>query len=99
MQTDDGIRMQDVMNFGVQFALAALVVLLLLSTIRIWRGENPADRLQAIDAATTLLIGIIIVLALVQGTSMLVDVGIALAGLGFVGTVAISRYLSEGKVF
>jgi multisubunit Na+/H+ antiporter MnhF subunit len=28
-----------------------------------------------------------------------VDVGIALAALGFIGTLALARYISEGKVF
>jgi multisubunit Na+/H+ antiporter MnhF subunit len=86
-------------NFGVQTALAVLVLLLVVSSYRVWRGPSGADRLQAVDAATTLLIGIIIVLALVQATSMLIDVGIALAALSFVGTLAVARYLAEGKVF
>ncbi|MBX3084254.1 MAG: pH regulation protein F [Anaerolineae bacterium] len=86
-------------DFAVQAALVVLVLLLVLSSYRVWRGPSPADRLQATDAMTTLLIGIIVVLAMVQGTSMLVDVGIALAALGFVGTLAVSRYLADGKVF
>jgi multisubunit Na+/H+ antiporter MnhF subunit len=88
-----------VINYGVQSALAVLVLLLVVCTYRVWRGPSAADRLQAIDSVTTLLIGIIIVLALVQGTSMLLDVGIALAALSFVGTLAVARYLAEGKVF
>lgn len=86
-------------DFAVQAALVVLILLLVFSSYRVWVGPSPADRLQATDAMTTLLIGIIVVLALVQGTSMLVDVGIALAAFGFIGTLAISRYLAEGKVF
>lgn len=91
--------MLPIVNFGVQLALFVLVILLVLSSYRVWRGPSPADRLQAVDAATNLLVGIIIALALVQGTPFLIDVGIALSALGFAGTLAISRYLSEGKVF
>jgi multisubunit Na+/H+ antiporter MnhF subunit len=91
--------MTDWISTGVQLALVVLVCLLVVCSYRIWRGPSPADRLQAIDTATTFLIGIIIVLALVQGTSMLIDVGIALAAFSFVGTLAIARYLSEGRVF
>jgi multisubunit Na+/H+ antiporter MnhF subunit len=90
---------EPLVDFGIQAALVVLVVLLVISSYRVWRGPSPADRLQAIDAGTTLLIGIIIVLALVQRTEMLIDVGVALAALGFVGTLAVSRYLAEGKVF
>lgn len=91
--------MYPIVNFGVQSALFVLVILLVLSSFRLWRGPTPADRLQAVDTANSLLIGIIVTLALVQGTPFLIDVGIALAALGFVGTLAVSRYLSEGKVF
>lgn len=82
-----------------QVALIVMVVLLTLATIRIWIGPHLADRLQALDLTTTLLIGIIVLLALLQNTSVLVDVGTALAAFGFVGTVAIARFISEGKVF
>jgi multicomponent Na+:H+ antiporter subunit F len=86
-------------NTGVQVGLVVMVVLLAIGSYRAWRGPAPADRLQAVDGATTLLIGIIILLTLVQQTAMLVDVGIALAALSFVGTLAVARYLAEGKVF
>jgi len=86
-------------NTGVQLALSTLVILLVLSSYRVWRGPTPADRLQAIDTATSLLIAIIITLSIVQGSAFLIDVGIALAALGFAGTLAVARYLSEGKVF
>jgi len=46
-----------------------------------------------------LLIGIIVLLGLVQGSSLVIDVGIALAALSFVGTLAVARYISDGKVF
>jgi multisubunit Na+/H+ antiporter MnhF subunit len=91
--------MTAIIDFGVQSALVVLVILLVIASYRVWVGPSPADRLQAIDAGTTLLTGIIIVLALVQKTYMLIDVGVALAALSFVGTLAIARYLSEGKVF
>lgn len=91
--------MSPLVNFGVQMALFVLVVLLLLSSYRLWRGPSLADRLQATDSATNLLIGIIITLALVQGTPFLIDVGIALAALGFAGTLAVARFIAEGKVF
>jgi multisubunit Na+/H+ antiporter MnhF subunit len=91
--------MDTLINVGTQGALVVLVILLIISSYRVWRGPNAVDRLQAIDAGTTLLIGIIIVLVLVQHTSMLIDVAVALAALGFVGTLAVSRFLAEGKVF
>jgi multicomponent Na+:H+ antiporter subunit F len=84
---------------GLILALMVMVVLLLASSFRVIRGPSPADRLQAIDTMTTILIGIIVTLVLVQRSAFLIDVGIALAAFAFVGTLAIARYLSEGRLF
>jgi multisubunit Na+/H+ antiporter MnhF subunit len=91
--------MSDLMQIGTQAALIVLVILTIPCAYRVWIGPSVADRLQAIDAITTLLIGIIIVLALMRGTTMFIDVAIAIAAFGFIGTVALARYISEGKVF
>lgn len=91
--------MSDFIQFGVQAALVVLFVLIAPCVYRIWVGPTPADRLQAIDAVTTLLIGVIIVLAVLRDTMMFVDVAIALAAFAFIGTIALARYISEGKAF
>lgn len=88
-----------IVTFSVQAGLAILVLLLLPCAYRVYAGPNPADRLQAIDTTTILLIGIIVLLSLAQGIPFLIDIGIALSAFGFVGTLAISRYLAEGRVF
>jgi multisubunit Na+/H+ antiporter MnhF subunit len=91
--------MSGVIQLSMQAALIVLMVLILPCAYRVWLGPSPADRLQAIDAITTLLIGIIIVLALLRDTAMYIDVAIALAAFAFIGTIAVARYISEGKVF
>lgn len=91
--------MSPLIQMSVQMALIILVVLILPCAYRVWIGPSAADRLQAIDTITTLLIGIIIVLALLQGTLMFIDVAIAIAAFAFISTLALARYISEGKVF
>lgn len=91
--------MSPLVQFGLQAALAVLVVLIIPCAYRVWIGPTAADRLQAVDTITTLLIGIIIVLALLQSTVMFFDVAIALAAFAFISTLALARYISEGKVF
>ncbi|MCU0514344.1 MAG: monovalent cation/H+ antiporter complex subunit F [Anaerolineae bacterium] len=83
----------------VQIALGILIVLLLPCAYRAVIGPGPADRLQAVETTTTLLIGIIILLMLLQDSALVIDVGVALAAFGFIATLAIARYLSEGRVF
>lgn len=91
--------MSAVIQLSVQVALVVLMVLIIPCAYRVWIGPTAADRLQAIDTITTLLIGIIIVLALLRETVMFVDVAIALAAFAFIGTLALARYISDGKVF
>lgn len=88
-----------VLNWFLEIALAVMILLLIQCIYRVLAGPSPADRLQAIDTITTLLIGIIILLAVVGRSGMLVDVGLALAAFGFIGTLALARYISEGRVF
>lgn len=91
--------MDDTIVLGLQLALAVLVLLLLPVSWRIATGPTQACRLQAIDAITMLLIGILIVLGVLQETGMMVDVALSLAAFGFIGMLAIARYLIQGKVF
>lgn len=91
----ESVLVRDILDI----VLVVMVLMLALCTWRVAIGPSPADRLQAIDTTTNLLIGIIVVLALVQGRAFLVDVALALAAFGFVATVAISRYISEGRMF
>lgn len=91
--------MSPLVQIGLQLALTVLVVLVIPCAYRVWVGPTGADRLQAMDTITTLLIGIIVILALLQGIGMFIDVAIGLAAFAFIGTIALARYISEGKVF
>lgn len=84
---------------AIRLVLLALVILLIPASYRVVVGETLPDRLQAVDLITTLLIGIIVMLALVEGTEVFVDMAIALAAFAFVGTISIARYISEGRTF
>ena len=86
-------------QIAVKLVLLALVSLLIPASYRVIVGQTLPDRLQAFDLITTLLIGIIVLLALVEGTQVYVDMAIALAAFAFIGTISIARYISEGRVF
>ena len=83
---------------AIQLILLALIILLIPASWRIIVGPTLPDRLQAVDLITTLLIGIIVMLALVEETQVFVDMAIALAAFAFIGTISIARYISEGRV-
>lgn len=83
----------------LDLTLVFLVALLIPVAYRMAKGPRVADRLLALDMITTLLLGLIVVLSAIEGVSLLVDVGLALAALSFIGTLAIARFVGEGRVF
>jgi multisubunit Na+/H+ antiporter MnhF subunit len=87
------------MDFSLNAGLFLMVVFLAIGSYRVWRGPTAADRLQAFELANTLLVGIIVLVGVVLENSLIIDVGIALAAFSFIGTLAIARYLAEGRVF
>jgi multicomponent Na+:H+ antiporter subunit F len=91
--------MSEISFFIVQAGLVIMVLALIPCLYRVMVGPNPADRLQAVDTITNLLIGIIVLLSLERGSSFILDVGLALAAFSFIATLGISRYLAEGRVF
>ncbi len=84
---------------AIRLVLLGLVIVLIPASYRVVVGETLPDRLQAVDLITTLLIGIIVMLALVEGTEVFVDMAVALAAFAFIGTISIARYISEGRTF
>lgn len=79
--------------------LVGLVLALVPATYRIWIGPSAMERLQALDLTTTILVAIIVVLGIVLQNTLFIDIGIALAAFSFVSTLAIARFISEGRFF
>jgi len=91
--------MSDLTTFFVEVALLIVTGLLIPCVYRVVSGPTVTDRLQALEAVTTLLIGIVILLALSQQSPFILDIGIALAAFSFIATLGIARYLTEGRIF
>jgi multicomponent Na+:H+ antiporter subunit F len=83
----------------LQGVIILIMALIVMASYRVWRGPSAADRLQAADTISTLLISIVVMLAVLQGSIMYMDIAIALALFAFIGTLALARYISEGRVF
>ncbi len=91
--------MNDLIELIENLALIVLVIALVPATYRIWTGPSAMERLQALDLTTNVFVGIIVVLGLVLDNAQLIDIGIALAAFSFVATLAIARYIAEGRFF
>jgi multisubunit Na+/H+ antiporter MnhF subunit len=89
--------MTEFVSFSVNLALIVCVLLIAPCVYRLYVGPTVADRLQATDIISTLLIGIIVLLTLAQNESLLFDVSLVLAVFSFVGTLVTARFIAEGR--
>ncbi|HSH04215.1 MAG TPA: monovalent cation/H+ antiporter complex subunit F [Anaerolineae bacterium] len=80
------------------FSLAVHTLLIGYAVWRMWRGENRIDRLMGFDLIGTLILGVLVLIAMIEETSIFIDVGLGLTALGFVGVVALARYAVAGEV-
>jgi multisubunit Na+/H+ antiporter MnhF subunit len=81
--------------------LALLVHMGLLGVVlwRVWRGENVIDRLMGADLLSTLTLSILVLLALIEWDSIYIDVALGLAALGFIGIIALAKYVADEQIF
>lgn len=82
----------------VFIALVCLIVSFGLGTYRVLKGPTAGDRIAAFDFLAVNLALLIVVVALRTGYPSLLDVALLVSILGFLGTVALARYLLSGKV-
>lgn len=91
--------MTDLLNTTFNIALILHILMVAIAVWRIWRGENAAERLLGADLTTTLTMGVLVILALLQRDSIYMDIAIALAALGFITTIALAKYLADEQLF
>ena len=85
----------DPLAVAVPLALALVVAALVLAAWRLRRGPTSADRILALDLATGTSLALTVVLALRFDPPVLLDVAVALAVIGFVGTAVLARRLER----
>lgn len=75
--------------------LTALTLSAVLCLVRIWRAEGLADRAIALDTITATIVSGIAVGIAVTGDGIYADVALVLGLLGFLTTVAVSRFMAR----
>jgi multisubunit Na+/H+ antiporter MnhF subunit len=80
-------------------ALIVHIGLVSVALWRLWRGKNIIDRLTGFDLISILTVAILIVMALIERDSIYLDVALGLAALGFVGTIALAKYVADDQLF
>ena len=85
------------LDTAITISLALTVFGLCAGTIRLLRGPSAADRVVSLDLITVLLIAITSLLALLLDNAAYLDLGLVLALIGFLATVAFARYIEQRR--
>lgn len=77
------------------FAIPVIAVSIFIVLLRVIKGPNIEDRIVAFDVLTAIGIAFIAVYAVKSHSIKLLDAGLILALLAFLGTVAFAYYLER----
>ena len=83
---------------AVVVSLYAVGVALLLGLYRLLRGPSVPDRILALDTLYINTIALLILFGMYLDSSIYFEAALIIAMLGFVGTVALSKYLLRGDI-
>jgi multicomponent K+:H+ antiporter subunit F len=86
------------LELAVPVALALLGVALLLNLWRLVAGPDLPDRVLALDTLYVNTIGVIVLFDVYLDTSIYFEAALVIAMMGFVGTVALAKYLLRGDI-
>ena len=75
-----------------------VVLAAILNVYRLIKGPDAPDRVLALDTLYINAIGLIILLGITLGTRLYLEAALLIAVMGFVGTVALAKYLKRGSV-
>jgi len=82
----------------IDAALVLVAGLCLLCGYRVVRGPTVPDRVVALDAIATNVIAIAVLFAIKTDRGLFVTAAIVLAIIGFLSTVTVAKYVTEGDI-
>lgn len=85
-------------EWALDFAFVCAAIAALLCGWRLLRGPETVDRVLALDTLYVNVVAVVILLGMRWRTDLLFEAALIVAMLGFVSTVALSRYLTRGDV-
>jgi multicomponent K+:H+ antiporter subunit F len=90
--------MNALLGFAVDFASFCFVLAMLFALVRLLRGPAAQDRVLALDTLYMNGMLLLLVHGIRTASSIYFDVALLIALFGFVGTVALAKFLLRGEV-
>jgi len=87
------------MQWAVIAGFAMLTLAFVLAFVRLLRGPHAPDRVLALDTLYVDTVALLILLGVHLDSSLYFEAALLIALVGFVSTVALSRYLLRGRLF
>lgn len=79
-------------------AFVLLACSILLCFLRLLKGPDLPDRLLALDTLYINAIALVVLLGIYLKSSLYFEAALSIAVMGFVGTIALSKYLLRGDI-
>jgi multicomponent K+:H+ antiporter subunit F len=86
------------LTLAVQIAFAMMATALLLNLYRLLRGPRAVDRVIALDTAYINTVAMLVLLGVWRSSTLYFEAAVVIALLGFVGTLALCKFLLRGAL-
>lgn len=90
--------MTTALHLSIGFLLASLGLAIVFATIRLFRGPSAQDRVMALDTMYLCAMLIMLTLGMRFGNPVYFEVALLTALVGFVGSIAMAKFLLRGEV-
>lgn len=85
-------------DYAITFGFGAISLALAMNLWRLFKGPGVTDRILALDTMVINVIGIIVLAGIAGGDGTSFEAALLLAMVGFVGTVAYTKFLLRGDI-
>ena len=86
------------LNAAIEIAFMLIGTALALNLYRLLRGPDTTDRILALDTLGINAIALIVLFGIRTASSAYLEVALLLALMGFIGTVALCKFLLRGDI-
>lgn len=86
------------LNFAIETGFVLIGLAMTLNLWRLVRGPDVTDRILALDTLAINAIALLVLFGVREAASAYFEAALILAVMGFVGTVALAKYLLRGDI-
>jgi multicomponent K+:H+ antiporter subunit F len=90
--------MTQVFGYAADFASLCFMLAMMFALLRLFLGPSAQDRVLALDTMYVNGMLTLLMLGIRSGSSVYYDMALLIALFGFVGTVALTKFLLRGEV-